>query len=858
MASVFIRSLNANEYECCLVGFRPLLTMRNFAVVLFLLMSTSLWAQGLGTHDQYESSGVTLTGWLPCGDFGNSQGADDCWGYTSASGREYAIIGTTSDIGFAEITNPSEPVVVAALPTMSSNWHDIKTYQEYAYSVSEGGGGIHVFDLSAIDLGIVTSVTNVTTGGAQATHNVAIDEASGFLYRCDGGGFQGGLRIYSLANPALPTLVTTWTGREVHDAQVVSFTSGPFANRQIGFLASHSVGFDGLTIVDLTVKTAIVILGSVEYPNQSVAHQGWLSDDQTIFYYGDEADEISSGFTTRTMMFDVSDLTNPTYIGAFTNGNTASDHNLYAKGSKLFEANFMSGLRVYDLTDPINPIETAYFDTQISSDVAKTEGLWGNYPFFASGTIIGSDEVKGLFIWRLGDPQLTFSFPQGLPDPISPDGESIRVDINEAVPGALAGGTPTLHVLMAGAEIDLPLIEIGPGEFIANVPASNCGEVSAYRISARSTDNMLWRSPASTEDNYHFALSAYSENVLIEYDMESATGWVGGVAGDTASAGAWVRDVPRGTAAQTEIDHSPGATQTMCWVTGQATVGLDNSVGDVDSGLTTLLSPVLALAGMSDVRIDYWRWYHNTSGSNPQTDIFTIQVTNDGVNWTTVERIGPTGPEIRGGWRRHAFRVEDYVALTNSVQVRFRASDVGLASVVEAAVDDFRVIEIVCGDCNANGTADATDIMNGSSLDLDGNGLPDECQSLSADVATVSLSAGGQQSFSLDAGEAHGSMVYWMFGSFTGTAPGLQLGEILLPLNFDAYFRITLNNPGFAIFGNFLSSLDPAGHANASFNMPAGTDPSLMGVTLYHAYLAASSVGSAHFASNAIPVTFGM
>ena len=42
-------------------------------------------------------------------------------------------------------------------------------------------------------------------GSTTATHNVAIDTTSGFLYRCGGG--SEGLRIYSLANPANPTFL---------------------------------------------------------------------------------------------------------------------------------------------------------------------------------------------------------------------------------------------------------------------------------------------------------------------------------------------------------------------------------------------------------------------------------------------------------------------------------------------------------------------------------------------------------------------------------------------------------------------------------------------------------------------------
>jgi len=826
--------------------------MRTLVTALVLFFSSSLSAQGLGTHDQFDSSGITLMGWIPNGEFSNWEGADDCWGYTSPSGREYAIIGTTGAIGFAEITNPSEPVIVASHSTTVSNWHDIKVYQDHAYSVSEGGGGIHIFNMSGIDLGMVRNVGRVTTGGSTTTHNIAIDSTSGYLYRLDGG--FSGIRIYDLVNPGAPNFIGSWSVRGVHDAQFITYDSGPFAGKEIGFLASDSPGFDGLTIVDVTDKANILLLGSVEYPNQVVAHQGWLSDDMQTFYFSDEADESSFGFTTRTHMFDVSDLTNPTYIGFFTNGNTASDHNLFANGDKIFEANFMSGIRVYDATIPTSPVEIAYFDTQLSSDVAKTEGLWGNYPFFPSGTFIGSDEVKGLFIWRLGGPKLTYSFPNGLPDPVSPDGETVRVRIDEETLGDLVPGSVTLHVVVAGVEVATPMLDIGGGDFLASLPASNCGEILRYRLSARSTDNLLWRSPASTEDDYHYTLSAYSETVVSSFAMEATGDWVGGVAGDTANSGAWVRGAPNGTAAQTEIDHTPGPGQTACWFTGQATVGLDSGVGDVDGGFTTLLSAPIPTAGLVDPYISYWRWFHNAGGANPDSDTFTVEVTNDGTNWVLAETVGPTGPDVRGGWRRHSFRVQDFVPLVGTLRVRFRANDAGSASVVEAAIDDFRVFETGCGDCNGNGIDDATDILTATSLDLDGNGQPDECQPFSADTATISLSAGGTQNMVLNAGSAYGFMLYRVFGSFSGTAPGLLFGDIFLPLNYDGYFEITLFQPKIPSFGNFKSSLDANGQSTASLTVFPGLDPTLAGVTLHHAFIATEIFGLVHFASNAIPV----
>jgi len=57
------------------------------------------------------------------------------------------------------------------------------------------------------------------------------------------------------------------------------------------------------------------------------------------------------------------------------------------------------------------------------------------------------------------------------------------------------------------------------------------------------------------------------------------------------------------------------------------------------------------------------------------------------------------------------------------------------------------------------------------------------------------LSAGGVQSWSLNAGAAQASRPYWVFGSLSGISPGIPIGTVVLPLNPDVYFNYTINHP---------------------------------------------------------------
>jgi choice-of-anchor B domain-containing protein len=382
----------------------------------------------------FPAQGVELMAWLPIGEFGSFNNANDCWGYVSPAGREYAILGLSGGTAVVEVTEPGNPLIVDVIDGPSSLWRDIKVYQHYAYSVTEGSGaGIQVIDLGDVDDGEVTLAATINAGGTTRTHNVALDAESGYLYRT--GGSSNGLRIYSLDDPTDPQLVGEWSTRYVHDAQVVTYTEGPYAGKQIAFCCSgYNGGWveTGLDILDVTDKGNIVEMGRLLYPNAAYSHQAWLSEDRQYLYLNDELDENGT-LPTTTFVIDVSDLDDPAYVDTFTNGNTAIGHNLYVRGDLIFEANYRSGLRVFDASeDPVQPTEIAYFDTYPNSDGASFNGLWSNYPFFPSGTVIGSDIEKGLFVWSV-DALVT-----GPPADLNGDGS---VDVEDLLQLLAAWGT---------------------------------------------------------------------------------------------------------------------------------------------------------------------------------------------------------------------------------------------------------------------------------------------------------------------------------------------------------------------------------------------------------------------------------
>jgi hypothetical protein len=66
-----------------------------------------------------------------------------------------------------------------------------------------------------------------------------------------------------------------------------------------------------------------------------------------------------------------------------------------------------------------------------------------------------------------------------------------------------------------------------------------------------------------------------------------------------------------------------------------------------------------------------------------------------------LEIVGPTGPEVSGGWFFKTFRIRDVIPPTNQMRLRFTASDLGSGSVVEAGVDG---VSIQVAECSGGST----------------------------------------------------------------------------------------------------------------------------------------------------------
>lgn len=378
-----------------------------------------------GTAGEFGCQDVDMISFLSRSDVGAARGIQmsDVWGWEDPeTGTEWAIIGRTDGTSFVSLADPSNPVYFGDLPHTATGkrslWRDMKVYKNHAYIVADGAGAHHmqIFDLTQLRDLTQIPVTFTETAiykGVYSSHNLIINEESGFLYAVgsDSGGETcgGALHMMDLADPLNPEFVGCFneprTGRNgsgtTHDAQCVTY-KGPdsdYAGQEI-CLSSNGTG---LSIADVTDKSNPFGISVAEYPNTAYAHQGWLTEDHRFFYLNDEGDEASGIVdATRTMIFDLTDLDEPVLAAEYFADNSAIDHDLYVKDNFMYQTNYLAGLRILDVSDPVNPVEVASFDTVPygPNDNSPVLGAWSSYPYFKSGIIVVTSGREGVFFLK--------------------------------------------------------------------------------------------------------------------------------------------------------------------------------------------------------------------------------------------------------------------------------------------------------------------------------------------------------------------------------------------------------------------------------------------------------------------------
>ena len=346
------------------------------------------------------------------------------WGFASKNdGREYAFFGTSKGAAVVDVTDPTRPVVVGSVPGLISPWREVKVYQffnpakgrydAYGYVVSEApGSGLQILDLTDLPKSVKLAATSTAFARAHTLSIANVDYATGagnvpdlppVLYV--EGSNVAGLLAFDVSNPVAPRLIGTYFNSYAHDiwagvlrgdrARVCPSGSDPCE------IVVNWAG-DAIRVLDFSVKENPMLISRLIYLGLGFAHSGWISRDGNSLFSMDELDERNTGQNTSVRVIDVRDWSNPQVVAVWVGTNKTIEHNGYTIGDRYFLSNYERGLTILDVSNPLSPVESAFFDTYPATDEANFHGAWAVYPFLPSGNILISniDGAGGLFVLK--------------------------------------------------------------------------------------------------------------------------------------------------------------------------------------------------------------------------------------------------------------------------------------------------------------------------------------------------------------------------------------------------------------------------------------------------------------------------
>jgi hypothetical protein len=325
------------------------------------------------------------------------------------------------------VSTPATPVesgaitVSAAVPgsAFSTFLDGDKAYVAY------GSAGIRILDIA--NPANVTQLGEFNTPGD--ARKVVVKDDVAFVADRD-----AGVRVIDVSNPASPTEITSFSTPRARDIAI----SGDYV-----FAA---VSDSGLAIFDATnaASPTLVTFAKQAY-GEGVAAFGNIAAASTygkiVFYdvtnptQPDSVNEIAQSFGTGEFSIDanfayvhdfdtlrvisISDLNNVFQVGkAFTDG--SFDGTAVVDGQYCYVNSEEDGVRVFDLSDPANPIEVGFYDgAAIARGVSARNGL-GYVAERADGlSIYRNDLVTSVNDGGTVRP-VAFTLRQNYPNPFNP------------------------------------------------------------------------------------------------------------------------------------------------------------------------------------------------------------------------------------------------------------------------------------------------------------------------------------------------------------------------------------------------------------------------------------------------------
>ncbi len=310
------------------------------------------------------------------------------WGHVDSAGNEYALVGVHDGLSIVDVTNPDSITELFLAPGPTSNWREIKTWNNHAYATNENSNGLLIIDLNFLPDSINYSYWNADSALNRA-HTLFIDE-NGILYLFGYNNLAGNIPFDSRGtlmcdlnvNPKQPLILGAYSADYVHDGYVRNDT-----------LWASQISQGNFAVIDVSDKANPVVITTQETPNR-FTHNCWLSDDGNSIF---TTDERSGAFIAS---YNVSDVGNITELDRWQAdaGSGLIPHNTHVLNKFLVTAYYKYGINILDATNPAHLVEVGFYDTSPFPNSDGFQGCWGVYPYLPSSTILASDMETGLYV----------------------------------------------------------------------------------------------------------------------------------------------------------------------------------------------------------------------------------------------------------------------------------------------------------------------------------------------------------------------------------------------------------------------------------------------------------------------------
>lgn len=302
-----------------------------------------------------------------------------CKAYVDSTGREWALVGTSTGVSIVDLQDPTQPVQRFSVPGLPSNWRELRSWNGFAYAGSEAdSSGITIIDLRHLP----DTIYWKTWFGDGAYENKvrrshAVQTANGYLFIFGGGNVTNGATIADLSNPWNPHIVGKYTLNYVHDGFIRGDT-----------LWTSEIYQGQFGVVDISDIKDPQLITTNPTPGKFNHNTGLSGDSKTLFTTDEKQNAPLSSF-------DVSDLDNITLLDTyFPSQKPAFEvHNVRVIGDFLVNPSYGGQLTIVDASRPDNLIETAWA-------VVGTSLVWDADPYLPSGIIFATAKNEGLFVFQ--------------------------------------------------------------------------------------------------------------------------------------------------------------------------------------------------------------------------------------------------------------------------------------------------------------------------------------------------------------------------------------------------------------------------------------------------------------------------